>query len=184
MPLTKLKFKSVSEIVGTDDVGLLLLVTEDEQRQLSIVCDKAMIYQFGLRLSHTPVTEKLLPEVLWTVVKRHTELDFQVIINDLVDGQYRTLLYEPHILQAIPIRASDGVLLAKMADLPIYIEERLLLRQSVPHDEQSRGVAVPVNVISDEMLVAALHKAVDEENYEQASQLRDELRRRGKDGLV
>ena len=67
MPLVKLKFKSVAEIVGTDDVGLLVLVTEDEQRQLTIICDKAMAYQFGLRMSKVPVTNRLLPEVLWTI---------------------------------------------------------------------------------------------------------------------
>ena len=186
MPLCKLKFKSVSEIVGSEDVGLLVLVTENEQRQLSIVCDKTMLHQFGMRLStpKPPVVDKLLPEVLWTIISRHTELHFKVVINDLVDGQYQTLLYEPHILQAIPVRASDAVLLAQIASIPIFIEEKLLMRQSVPHNEKSVGVSVPVNVISDEMLEKALRKAIDEENYEQASQLRDELRRRGKDGLL
>ncbi|MBQ4295555.1 MAG: UvrB/UvrC motif-containing protein, partial [Prevotella sp.] len=53
------------------------------------------------------------------------------------------------------------------------------LRQSVPFTEGAVGVSVPVNVISNEMLKKALDKAVDEEDYEQASQLRDELLRRG-----
>ena len=63
MGLVKLRFKSVSEIVGNDDVGLLVLVTEDERRQLTIVCDKSMVYQFGLRTANVPVKNKLLPEV-------------------------------------------------------------------------------------------------------------------------
>jgi len=178
MSLVKIKFKSVSEIVGNDEVGLLVLVTEDERRQLSIVCDKAMVYQFGLRLSEVPVTNKLLPEVLWQFISRNTSTQFQVIINDLADGQYKTLLYNPDIVQAFPIRASDGVLLAYIAQLPIFIEEHLLMRQSVLHSESSLGVSIPVNILSNDMLQQALNKAIDEENYEQASQLRDEMRRR------
>ena len=40
-------------------------------------------------------------------------------------------------------------------------------------------MSVPVNVISNEMLQKALEKAVGEEDYEKASQIRDELLRRG-----
>ena len=108
-------------------------------------------------------------------------MQFQVVINDLVDGQYKTLLYMPDILQAIPIRASDAILLAHFADIPIFIEEGLLLRQSVPYKEESVAVSVPVNVITTDMLKKALDKAISEENYEHASQLRDELQRRSKD---
>ena len=88
----------------------------------------------------------------------------------------------PDILQAIPVRASDGVLIAQIAGLPIYMEERLLMRQGMPFNEKDVGVSVPVNVISNDMLRRALDKAVSEEDYEKASQIRDELRRReGKD---
>ena len=136
MSLVKLRFKSVSEIVGNDDVGLLVLVTEDEHRQLTIVCDKSMVYQFGLRTANVPVKNKLLPEVLWQIVCRNVQTPFKVVINDLVDGQYKTLLYNTDILQAYPVRASDG------------------------------------------MLQKALDKAISEENYEQASHLLEEQRRR------
>lgn len=178
MALVRLVYKSVNEIVGNDDVGILLLTNEEGTRQLSMVCDRHMVYQFRLRLSKAEIVDRLLPEVLWQVVIRNLDLQFQVIINDLVDGQYKTLLFMPEILQAIPIRASDAILLAHFSNIPIFIEENLLLRQSVPYHEESQGVSVPVNVITTDMLKKALQKAVSEENYEQASQLRDELRRR------
>ena len=178
MSLVKLRFKSVSEIVGNDEVGLLVLVTEDERRQLTIVCDKGMVYQFGLRKSDVPVKNRVLPEVLWQIVCRNVQTPFKVIINGIIDGQYKTLIYNSDILQAYPVRASDGVLLAYIADMPVYIEEQLLMRQSVPHDNNSTNVSIPVNVLSDEMLQKALDKAVGEENYEQASHLLEEKRRR------
>jgi len=37
----RLKFNSISEIVGNVDIGLLVLTDEDEKRQLTITCDKS-----------------------------------------------------------------------------------------------------------------------------------------------
>ena len=48
------------------------------------------------------------------------------------------------------------------------------------YNENAKGVAVPVNTISDEMLQAAMDKAMADENYERASHLRDEKKRRTK----
>ena len=180
MGLVRLYFKGLSEIVASDDVGLLTLANEEKTRQLSFLCDSATIYQFGLRIKKAEVVPKLAPEVLWQVISRNLDLRFQVIINDFDDGQYKTLLYMPDILQAIPVRASDGVLIAYISDMPIYIEEQLLLRQGIPYSDSETGISVPVNVISNDMLLKALDKAVNDEDYEKASQIRDELRRRGR----
>ncbi|MDY6206743.1 MAG: bifunctional nuclease domain-containing protein [Prevotella sp.] len=178
MSLVLLKFKGVSEIVGNEALGLLVLTTEDETRQLSIVCERNMLLQFGLRMSPFPDTSILLPEVLWQIISDHTDLAFQVQILDLIGGQYKTFLHNMALQQYIPMRASDAILLAEIGNIPIYIDDKLLRRQSVPYDKNAPGVSVPVNVITTEMLKAALEKAIREENYEQASQLRDELKRR------
>ena len=179
MGLVRLYFKGVSEIVASEDVGLLTLADEERTRQLSIICDAATVYQFGLRIKGAEVVPKLALEVLWQVISRNLDMRFQIVINDLDDGQYKTLLYMPDILQAIPVRASDGVLIAHISGMPIFIEERLLLRQGIPYSDSETGISVPVNVISNDMLRKALEKAVDEEDYEKASQIRDELLRRG-----
>ena len=179
MGLVRLYFKGVSEIVASDDVGLLTLCDEAQTRQLSVICDANTVYQFGLRMKQAEVVPKLAPEVLWQVISRNLDTRFQIIINDLDDGQYKTLLYMPDILQAIPVRASDGVLIAYVSNIPIYIEEQLLLRQGIPYSDSDTGISVPVNVISNDMLRKALDRAVAEEDYEKASQIRDELLRRG-----
>ena len=49
MSLTLLRFKGFSEIYGNDGLGLLVLTTEDETRQLSVVCDRWTLRQFTLR---------------------------------------------------------------------------------------------------------------------------------------
>ena len=178
MALIQLKYKGVSEIVGSDEVGLLLLTTLDETLQLSIVCERDMVRQFVLRQQHGVPTDRLLPEAMWSVVSGLTESQFQIIFNSVHDGQYTVILYHSDSLMTVPVRASDAVLLAVVAHIPILIEEKLLNSQGVPYVAGGNGVAIPVNVLSNDMLQKALDRAVAEENYEQASNLRDELRRR------
>ena len=51
-------------------------------------------------------------------------------------------------------------------------------KQSVKYVREASGVSIPVNTISDDMLQKALDKAIADENYELASHLRDEMKRR------
>ena len=60
----RLVLKGVSEIVGDDNLGLLILTDVAQTRQLSIICDKQMEYQFDLRMSKAPITKNMLPEVM------------------------------------------------------------------------------------------------------------------------
>lgn len=176
----RLIFKGVSEIVGTEDLGLLILTDEAKVRQITIVCDKAMAVQLELRVKKIPITKIMLPEVLCSLLKQNTEMDFEIIIDDIVDGQYRTILYNKSTAEPTLIRASDGVLLSLVGNIPLFIETGLMRRQSVMYRENSKGVSLPVNTISDKMLQAALDKAIADENYELASHLRDEKKRRNK----
>jgi len=176
----RLIFKGVSEIVGTENLGLLILTDEDTLRQITIVCDKAMAVQIELRIKRIPITSIMLPEVLCKLLDTHERQRYEMVIEDIIDGQYRTLLYDNDSSVPLLIRASDAVLLSLVSDIPIYIDSQLMKRQSVPYNKYARGVSLPVNTISDEMLQAALDKAVADENYELASHLRDEQKRRDK----
>lgn len=178
MDKVKLKFKSVSEIVGTEDIGLLIMTDDAETRQLSIPCDKGMLYQFGLRINRVPITHRLLPEVLCQVLSSQVDLKFEIFIHELIDGQYRAMLTEINTLEQYSLRASDAVLLSFISGIPLYIEAELMKKQSVPYHKESRGISIPINTISNEMLNSALDRAIKDENYELASHLRDEINRR------
>ncbi len=182
MTKERLIFKGVSEIVGTEDLGLLILTDEAKERQITIVCDKAMAVQLELRIKKIPITRIMLPEVLCRMLKNNGGLDYELLIDNIIDGQYRTILYDKETMDPLLIRASDAVLLSIVANIPLYIEAGLMRRQSVMYNENAKGVSLPVNTISDEMLQAALDKAIADENYELASHLRDEKKRRTKKG--
>ncbi len=139
-----------------------------------------MAVQLELRIKNIPVTKIMFPEVLCKLLKANTAFNYELVMDDIIDGQYRTILYDKDTMEPTVIRASDAVLLSLVGNIPLYIESGLMRRQSVAYRENSRGVSLPVNTISDEMLQAALDKAIADENYELASHLRDEKQRRMK----
>ena len=56
--------------------------------------------------------------------------------------------------------------------------QNLMKKQSVAFKKDSKGMSIPLNTLTDDMLRKALNKAIEEENYEMASHLRDEMKRR------
>lgn len=183
MTKERIFFRGVSEIVGSENLGLLILTDESQMRQISIVCDRAMALLIELRAKRVAITDTMLPEVLYRLLRNNTVLNLEMVITGITDGQYTTFLYDTAAASEISlIRASDAVLLSMISDIPLYMESALFLRQSVPYNISSKGVSLPVNSLSDEMLQSALDKAISEENYELASYLRDEKIRRTRNG--
>lgn len=181
-PRIRLIFRSLSEIVGNGDVGLLVLTDSAEQRQVVMPCDRHSLKEFARRIDHGSETERLLPEVLWSVLRWQTDLRMEIHIDYLYEEQYQAVLANVDTLEELPIDLPDAVMLSYISrgDIPVMMDQQLFRRQSTVYDSEAIGVQLPVNTISNEMLLNQLDKAVDNENYEVASQLRDELKRREK----
>ena len=181
-PRIRLLFKSASEIVGSPDIGLLVLTDSAELRQVVLPCDKHTLNEFSLRIDRTPLVDRLLPEALWNVLQWQTDLRLEVHIDSLKDGKYQAVLSNEDTTDMVPISVTQGILLSHVSrgDIPVMMAESLFMRQSTVYDRNSIGVSLPVNTISDEMLQNALDKAINSENYEMASHLRDEINRRRK----
>lgn len=178
----KLIFNGVSEIVGSNGLGLLILTDEERERQISIVCDPNMAVQIDMRLKRMPVADIMLPDVLYTLLTRTGHADLEIIIDNLIDGQYVTHIEDLQSSLSVPVRASDAVLLSVIGNIPVYIDESLMRKQSVFYNANSSGISLPLNTLSDDMLQQALDKAITDENYELASHLRDEKSRRSVKG--
>ncbi len=175
MQRTLLRFESIQQIQGSDQLSVILLTDEPRRRALSVVCDMDMARQIVMRLhGRKDVCRTLLPEVL---LQLHSP-SFEMMIVGVYDGQYQVMLMDTDNGNSVRIRTSDAVLLTIISHVPLYIEERLMAQQSTPFDEHAQGVAIPINSMDTKRLRVALQHAVDEENYELASQLRDEIQRR------
>ena len=165
-----LDVKSVSEILGIDDVALVSLVNSAETRQLVVACDLEM-----RDLIMKYMADK--PETLGTRDKSSLE----VRIFGLKDGVYQTEIYDQLTQRSFPIRCSDGIFFAIVCKLHIYASAEVMRCHSIPYETFATKVGLPLTVLSDKLLKDSLQKAIETENYEMASNLRDELNKRHKD---
>lgn len=168
----------ISEIVGLTDISLLALVDENEKRQLIVTCDRNMRKQIQMRMMDKPELANRYPEVMASLLKSQVYCSPQVVITGQQEGKYITEIEDTMMGRHYPIRCSDGVLFSMVFDCPLYATWDVMLRQSVPFQPGSTKVALPINVITDEMLQVSLKKAIEVEDYEMASNLRDELKKR------
>ena len=178
MERVRLIVKDVLGILNGEGVALMTLTDEEESRQISIICDRDITYQSELRIRKMRDTSVFMPEALCAFVRQKGGSPMEIFIHGIADGQYKVVLTSQDIEHPVPIRASDAVLLSISTDVPIYMDARLMMRQSVPYHAGEAGVPLPVNILSHDMLQKALNQAVEEENYELASHLRDEMNKR------
>lgn len=174
----KLIYKGVSEIVGKNAPALIILTDVAETRQVTVMCDHHMEREFGYRLAKDKDNEKRIPEVLTQIIPELRNSQYEILIHSIVDGEYRAALVNKQDISMVPMRVADAILLATVGKWNIFMEEKLLMRQSVPYKEGERGMAMPINTLSKDMLQKALDAAIADEDYELASQIRDEINRR------
>lgn len=174
-----------TEVVGKGNGGLLVLTDKQSERQVAIPCDADTLAAFSMRMDAGDDYSRSLPDVLVDILSWQTNLNLEIVFDGVRDGAYHAVVSNRDTLDQMPIRDSEAVLLNFISKdkIPLYMDEALFVRQSTRFDATARGVAMPINSITDAMLEEALKKAVADENYELASQLNDEMKRRKlKDG--
>ena len=194
MEKIKLKYMGIQLMVNNTDIGIISLVDESETRHLSIVCDKFTKFQFDLRSGLANDDSEsvhafgdnagrtLLPEALMGIINYMTDLKLCVVVTNVVDGIYRAVIEDERTGTTFPVKATEGVLLTLVnKHVPLYAEKRLWQYQSVPLKKGQPGVAIPINSLTKELLEASLEKAIENEEYETAKHIKEELDRRAKE---
>ncbi len=179
MARIKLFLQQATEVVGEEKEGLLILTDSFQERQLAVPCNSRMYDEFRLRMNN-PKHQAELSDVLFKVIKWQTELSLELVIVSVDNGHYSAVLSNTDSLEQVPIDGAEAVLLNYISKdkIPLFIDEKLFLKQSSVYDMKAKGVSLPVNTLSSSMLRKALERAIAAENYELASQLRDELNKR------
>lgn len=178
MDKVKLKLLGISEILGIDDVALLGLLDEPQERQLVVTCDKAMRNQIQLYLMNQPEVATLFPKVMASILRSQGFQQLTVVIFGIQDGEYIAEIVDELSGKHYPIRCSDGILFSIVCKVPIYATKSLMQTQSVPFKMGETKVGLPLSALSENMLKMSMEKAIEIENYEMASTLRDELNKR------
>ena len=174
MKRSLLRFENLQQLVEADGLGVILLTDELRQRGLTVVCDQQIMAQLQMRINNPKSCHHMLPEVLLSQLTSQ----YEMMVCGVYEGQYQVILMD-EIGNTSRIRMSDAVLLILISKIPLYIEENLMNRQCFPYNEKTQyQLSIPINTMNLDHLKRELEKAVDEENYELASHLRDEIKRR------
>lgn len=181
MSIIRLFLQQATEVVGVNKEGLLILTDSYQERQLVVPCEGRLLDEFKSRLDRNAKHSGLI-DLLLDVIDNQTSLSLSLIITNVEDGAYCAVLNNDDTQKQISIGGVEAVMLNNISKdkIPLYIDEELFLRQSSKFNMKADGVALPVNALPVSMLEKSLGKAVAAENYELASQLRDEINRRKK----
>jgi hypothetical protein len=174
----RLIYAGVAEVIGSQEMSIIALIDEAAEQQVSVVCDMTMANELMMRTGKNPLSHMFLPEVLLQLLSIHADLRLEILVSNLIDGQFITTVEDTNKTLSLPIRISDAILLSVIGHIPLYMESALMHRLCVPYRNKSPRIPLPVNTLTTKMLEEALVKAIDNEEYEQASHLRDEIRRR------
>ena len=163
----------MQQVKGGDNIAVILLTDMQRMNAITVVCEEQMMLQILMRLQNPRMCSTMLPEALLSLLPSK----YEMMVFGLYQGQYQVVLMDEKG-ESARLRMSDAVLLMMMSDIPLYIEEKLMQRQSTPYDETATGITIPINTMDEPRLKMALQHAIDNENYELASLLRDEIKRR------
>lgn len=180
MARIQLKFRMVSEVIGKGKGGILVLTDRESERQLVIPCDPDTLLSFTNRMDRKGDYSSSLPDVLVNILMGQTDLHLEVLFDSVKDGAYHAVLYNHDTQEKFPLKDTDGVMLNFISNgkIHMYMDEKLFMQQSTRYDAMAGAVALPINSISSAMLEEGIKNAIANEEYEMASQLSAELKRR------
>lgn len=145
-------------------------------RKLPIIIGQFEANAIGLELEKTqpqrPLTHDLLRDSMEAVKAEVTE----VVIDELREGTFFAKICYTHNGKAAHLdsRPSDAIALAVRVGAPIYVASDIMQNASIRREQRE---AVPASMTQLEQMQHQLDVAVQEENYEKAAEIRDEIKR-------
>ncbi len=191
MEKVDLKFLRITYSHTNQGAYALILAEEKGNRRLPIIIGGNEAQAIAIQVENIrparPLTHDLFKSFCDTFEIRLAE----VLINDLVEGVFHaklTLEQNGRTLE-VDARSSDAIALALRFNCPIRTYEFILAAAGLKMEEgaeESEQQAAPepapkkknIRTASPEELKQMLHDALEAEDYEGASKLRDELKRR------
>lgn len=183
MKRIELKVQDVTQGTMGGKPYFLMLREAEGNRKLSIMVGAAEAQAILVTMRGVPVPRPLVYDVFVSTLEAFDITLREVLIYKVVDGvYYSSLVMELNgCLEHIDTRTSDAIALALRYHAPIYTIETLMAREHIFEDGNG-AISIPVSSVGMEVLKEALDRAVKEENYELAAQIRDEIARRKHEG--
>lgn len=179
MDEVELKVHDMSSTLQPADAYALVLEEINGNRKLPIIIGSLEAQAIRVVMMGYKTPRPLTHDLFLTLTSEMGAKLKKVLIYKVKDGVYYSYLFIENEGKQIKIdsRTSDAIALAMRCECPIYTTNEIMESEQL-QDMGTKGFSVSVNVVDLKVLKEALAKAVEEENYEQASRLRDEIIRR------
>lgn len=175
----RLLYRCVFSIPEADDVFVITLTDEAEKRAITIVADKAVADELKAHereLDNHDHFMDAMTDVLFEDAKMLS--DYRILIRGDRDRGYLATLVNGVTGKVRDLRVAEAVLFSVVSGCKMYTTLDVLQHFSTPFNKDVMSVAIPVLSLPSSLLQVALDKAIQEENYEGASYIRDEIKRR------
>ena len=178
MEKIKLVYQGAFAIPDAEEACVVTLTDTQEVRALSIVTDKPMANEIKFHQLDKDVKHPHLVDVLAKIICEQGPQNYHVVFepNGKIGPKAKLVSVITSTEYSLP--QDEAVLLALAAGLEIFTNMEVLQKFTTPFRKDVMSVALPIVGLPDSLLKKALEKAVEEENYEGASFIRDEMKRR------
>jgi bifunctional DNase/RNase len=166
---------------------VIILKEEEGNRQLPIVIGAFEAQAIAIAIEDIPHNRPLTHDLFRDFIKKLGAQLTEVIISDLKEGVFHATIYcdtkegKPFTIDS---RTSDAIALAVRFKCPIYTVPKILDEAGIVFDpEEEATVPTPkpskkLSNLPSDKLKGLLEKALENEEYERAAAIRDELKKR------
>ena len=192
MELIQLNISAIRQSDAQNNAYVMLLNETVGKRQLPVVIGWCEARAIAVALDSKEKTERPLTHDLFKTFGDKFNISVsKMVIHKLIEGVFHSTLYCKNLINSeeieIDSRTSDAIAIAIRFSCPIFTYEDILSRASIlsvssfdkenikstfDHKEKK------INKYSLKELQESLKQAIKVENYEKASKIRDEIKRR------
>ena len=197
MELVQLDISAIKQSDSQNNAYVLLLNETNGKRQLPIVIGWCEARSIAIALDGTEEPDRPLTHDLLKTFGDSFDITVQkIIIHTLIEGIFHASFHCKHTISGeevkIDARTSDAIAIAIRYGCPIFTYEDILARAgiiinsargkdeefSLDGEEDKTMEDENVTTFGLEKLKKLLAAAINEEDYEKASELRDEIKKR------
>ena len=191
MELIQLNISAIRQSDAQNNAYVLLLNETVGDRQLPVVIGWCEARAIAVALDSKEKPERPLTHDLFKVFGEKFNISVsKMVIHKLIEGVFHSTLYCKNLITndeiEIDSRTSDAIAIAIRFSCPIFTYEDILSRASIltisSYDKNRKSKVIDkqkkINRYTLKELEESLKQAIKVENYEKASVLRDEIKRR------
>ena len=192
MELIQLNISAIRQSDAQNNAYVMLLNETVGKRQLPVVIGWCEARAIAVALDSKEKTERPLTHDLFKTFGDKFNISVsKMVIYKLIEGVFHSTLYCKNLINSeeveIDSRTSDAIAIAIRFSCPIFTYEDILSRASIlsvsSFDKENIKSTIDhkekkINKYSLKELQESLKQAIKVENYEKASKIRDEIKRR------